>query len=494
MKNLINNVFLVAVFAVLLASCKPELTAIKATKGNLDLTSYVAIGNSLTSGYQNNGLYYTGQQSSYANVLANQFKLVEPGLVFNTPFVSPTSVGCSAPTLSIMPAIPSLAGGIAAILPYLNTTFTLTIGVPAPYYLKTTKNCNNTSGLSPVPLAANGDASILFSPTNTGYDASTGTITRTFSGSSLAGGLPTITTASSIYSTNGPFQNMGVPGVKCIEINRAGLGGSSLVTLNGTTVIQQNPFFSRFAISQDSSSILSDAMRMKPTFFTLFVGNNDILLWAVAGGTTGLGTSSITPVADFTDSVQNIVNTLTTSAKQGVIINISQITSAAFFNFNTPDTSKYIIDENGTERKMAVSDQLLLTVPQDSLQCALGGFGTAAYPIPKKYTLTANQIAQATSAIDSYNTALQNLASTKNLAFFDMNAFTKANQSGSVYNGMSLNGTFVTGGIFSLDGLHLTPRGYAAVANQLVTVINKKYGSTIPGVDLTKFGGVVFPQ
>jgi len=494
MKNLINNVLLVAAFVILLASCKPELSIPTATKGSLNLTSYVAIGNSLTSGFQDNGLFYEGQHSSYVNVLATQFKLVQPDLVFNTPYVSATSVGCSGPSLNITP--PLNASNPAALL---GKTFTLTLTVPAPLSLQTQTDCKNVTGLAPAPKQAYGDGQILFGPSfdnEHGYTAVIGPITI----ASLGGGLiPNIPTAPSIYSASGPFQNMGVPGARCIDINKKAYGGPSLITLSGTTATQHNPFFSRFAKDQNNSSILSDAMVMQPSFFTLFIGNNDVLLWALGGGVGGATASTITPVPEFTDSIRNIVKTLTTTAKQGVILNIPQITGAAYFTFHSPDVTKYIVDENGATRLMTTGDMMLLSVPNDSLECGLkdsagNAFGSAAYPIPKKYTLTSAQVAQVTAAINAYNAEMQTLASDNDLAFFDMNAFAQANQNGTTYNGMSMTGTFVTGGIYSLDGLHLTARGYAALANELIVVINAKYGSTIPGVDLTKLGGVTFPQ
>jgi hypothetical protein len=41
--------------------------------------------------------------------------------------------------------------------------------------------------------------------------------------------------------------------------------------------------------------------------------------------------------------------------------------------------------------------------------------------------------------------------------------------------------------------VHLTPRGYALVANKIIKTINEKYKSTIPAVDVNKYSGVLFP-
>jgi lysophospholipase L1-like esterase len=96
--------------------------------------------------------------------------------------------------------------------------------------------------------------------------------------------------------------------------------------------------------------------------------------------------------------------------------------------------------------------------------------------------------------ITQYNTSIANIASQKGLAFVDMNTFMKSFKSGIVYNGIGLNATFVSGGGFSLDGVHPTPRGYALIANEFIKSINSKFGSTIPTVDVTKYNGVVFPK
>ena len=74
-----------------------------------------------------------------------------------------------------------------------------------------------------------------------------------------------------------------------------------------------------------------------------------------------------------------------------------------------------------------------------------------------------------------------------------MKSYLSTINSGVTYNGVKYTAQFVTGGAFSLDGIHLTQRGYAMVANQIITTINAKYGSTVPQVDANKYHGVNFP-
>jgi len=53
-----------------------------------------------------------------------------------------------------------------------------------------------------------------------------------------------------------------------------------------------------------------------------------------------------------------------------------------------------------------------------------------------------------------------------------------------------MTNAYVTGGGFSLDGVHLTPRGYAFCANMIIDVVNTTYNATVPKVDIGTYGTV----
>ena len=66
-------------------ACEPKIdTPAPATNGAIDVSNYVSIGNSITAGYADNGLYLAGQQVGYAVLLAEQFKQAGGG-EFNAP-------------------------------------------------------------------------------------------------------------------------------------------------------------------------------------------------------------------------------------------------------------------------------------------------------------------------------------------------------------------------------------------------------------------------
>ena len=80
-------------------------------------------------------------------------------------------------------------------------------------------------------------------------------------------------------------------------------------------------------------------------------------------------------------------------------------------------------------------------------------------------------------------------------AFVDANAkmIELSQSSGIQFDGVRYTAKFVTGGTFSLDGVHLTGRGYAVIANEFIKAINNKYGSTLPMVNPNGYSGVKFP-
>ena len=80
MKRHIYKTSLLALSAgLLLSSCDPEIDAPAASSGQANFAKYLAVGNSLTAGFQDNGLYREGQLNSYPAILADQFEEVGGG-------------------------------------------------------------------------------------------------------------------------------------------------------------------------------------------------------------------------------------------------------------------------------------------------------------------------------------------------------------------------------------------------------------------------------
>jgi hypothetical protein len=148
---------------------------------------------------------------------------------------------------------------------------------------------------------------------------------------------------------------------------------------------------------------------------------------------------------------------------------------------------------------MGAEDLFLLTLPTDSVQCR--GMGVenpttlTPYPIPGKYVLQKSEIDNLKAAIAAYNQKISDAADLYGLALVNMNQLMVPYTfpSGMVFDGVTISTTFVTGGMFSTDGIHLCPRGNAVAVNYFIQAINGQYGSKIPEVDITSYSGLVFP-
>jgi lysophospholipase L1-like esterase len=131
-------------------------------------------------------------------------------------------------------------------------------------------------------------------------------------------------------------------------------------------------------------------------------------------------------------------------------------------------------------------------VPISTGPAALDALGVT-YPLPDRYILLPTEVAEIQVATDAYNTTIQAAATANGLAFVDakliMNQLTTTGISG---NGFTLTSAFVTGGAFSLDGVHPSPRGYALIANKFLEAINFKYGSNLKGVSYNDYR-ILFP-
>jgi len=505
MKNIIK--ILIGLVAVGFVSCEADFENPVTengfyTSGTADLSKYVSVGNSLTAGYADGALYITGQNDSYPNIMAQQFALAGGG-DFTQPLMADNTGGL-------------LLGGaqIAA------NRFVLAVGA------------NGSPG--PVRLE----------------------------------GTPTTDVATSVA---GPYNNMGVPGAKSFHLNAPGYGNSAGI-LSGAA----NPYYARIATSS-SSTVIADAASIGATFFSLWIGNNDILAYATSGGSgvdqTGnldpstYGPNDITDPSVFGASYNAQVAALAGGGAKGVLINIPDVTSIPYFttvpgpaipldaatagavnaqfalyntqvlpglaglgiitpseaasrvvNFSAGQNYPIIVDNDLTDisailqgppfnlpaqtagllgklRQANSGDLTLLTAasilgstPDPSNPLGVVG---VSIPVSNEFVLTAAEQGRVATAAAAYNATINALASANDLGYVDAKtALAEVASMGVPYDGGTLTSQFVTGGAFSLDGVHPSPRGYAFTANAIIDVINRKYDATIPKVAIGNYNTV----
>jgi lysophospholipase L1-like esterase len=419
------------------------------SKNQIDVSRYVAFGDSITAGYADGALYCEGQKNSYADILAQQFKLVGGG-DFRQALMDKNSVGVDQMGHSRL-------------------------------ILKTNLKHSNDFILS--YQTAKGDVEAL---------------------------------SHNVYAKQGPFNNIGVPGAKLITSVVSGYGNSEHGAGN------YNPFFTRLASNPAKASMLSDALQHNPTFFSLFIGNNDCLAYALSGGTT----DTISPLDGFVgkgfeQSFHYLVNALTEKKAKGVIANLPDIHHIPYFNaipYNglmldmnaaTVLNKKYhdvgihfyeganpflIEDPTANASGMRLLEKGELVLLDVLLEEDKSNYLQAKQPIPRKYILNLADVLKIHTAINQYNQVIKSITQEKKLAFVDIHSLIKIAKPDRFYNSVSLNLEYKKRGIFSLDGLHPNFFGQAIIANQFIKAINITYQSKIPLVNILRYKGIQFPE
>lgn len=463
---------MLALLGLGLSACQPDLEKdFKPSSGTADFSNYIAVGNSLTAGYSDGGLYLDGQQQSYPALLAEQFATAGGG-----EFVQP-----------LFGAGQENGSGYIRLVNIVNG---------APVTANVTDKLALRAGSAP--------------------------------------GKPLYTK----YTDK--INNLGVPGIRLSDIETPGYGS-----------VQGNPFFERITPdAQAGQTYLARVAASNPTFFTNWLGNNDVLGYATAGGAA----NSLTPLADFTSKNSKLIDALTANGAKGVVVTIPDVTTIPFFttvgpSFRTtleglkvpglviqtgsapggPTTAnrKQIttadikaVDGTGRQLFTLISSPFLGLLntktgrpwryvygqsgqPAAGFPLFLAAYGidtTAAFgvsagnPIPSLFVLDDVEQAAVKKATTDFNAAITAKAASKELAVFDANAFfSKVATNGLVVNGINNTAGFVSGNLFSLDGVHPTPRGYAVVANEIIKVINSAYQAKVPAVNPSDYRGVKFP-
>ena len=99
-------------------------------------------------------------------------------------------------------------------------------------------------------------------------------------------------------------------------------------------------------------------------------------------------------------------------------------------------------------------------------------------PLEDKWVLTPEEQKEIKDATDGYNATIKSVAEAKGLALVDLKTIlSNIVANGYVFDEYTMTTKLVTGGLISLDGIHLTARGYAMMANEILLAIDKTYGS-----------------
>jgi GDSL-like Lipase/Acylhydrolase len=385
-------------------SCKKE----DELNPNADFTKYIAVGNSLTAGVSNSGLYNESIKNSYPNLIAQQLKLVGGGNF----------------------ALPLFAVG-----------------------------------------QENGTGYLKFK----GYNGFIPNIVQEITNTAIVSVQP-----PKLSKFVGENQNLGIPSMKMADVDNKAISRSNI-------------FFDRIlADNAPPISYLQLIEGSNPTFFSCWLGNNDVLTYATSGGV-----NPITDKALFTTNLKKMLDLLTKNGAKGVVANIGDvvtipaITLLSSFRPLFTSTKFYIQTKNGV-REGTIKDFLLLPTNLNTLDInGVAAKGTKiTEPWADNEVLDIDEIAIVQKATNEFNGIIAAEAKNRNLALMDAYSFLNKVKAGFSENGDTVDASFISGGVFSLDGAHLTAKGNAFAANEYIRAINSYYKTSIPLLDTKLYKGV----
>ena len=99
-------------------------------------------------------------------------------------------------------------------------------------------------------------------------------------------------------------------------------------------------------------------------------------------------------------------------------------------------------------------------------------------PLADKWVLIPQEQTAIKTATDAYNSTIATVAASKGLALVNFKGILEQASTTGIPDGdFILTTALVRGGLVSLDGIHLTSRGYAVMANEFLKAIDTTYGS-----------------
>lgn len=99
--------------------------------------------------------------------------------------------------------------------------------------------------------------------------------------------------------------------------------------------------------------------------------------------------------------------------------------------------------------------------------------------------LRASEIAQMQQYIAAMNATIESVAAAVGAQVMDMNTlYDDLVDNGRIIGGIHVDMGFLTGGLVSLDGIHGSGLGYAVIANEVIDFMNATYGTNMAPVNL----------
>ena len=458
------------------------------TSGTADFSTYVAIGASFTAGYTDGGLFKTGQENSFPNMLSKEFSKVGGGH-FTQPLMGDNTGGILVSgniergyRLTFNPATSK---------PESLDTFLSKLGAPVPpITTEATTSISSDFNNFGIPGAKSWH---LIAP---GYAAYNPFYARIAS-------APTASILEDAMNKNPTFFTLSEAGGNDVlgYALSGGDGTDNITPSAGAPGIGFDQSFGALITtltSNGAKGVVTNVPYVKdlPHFTTIIYNQLDphdkdigpLLIPQIPA----LNLQLYAPLDNIFTSLgePDRINILSSTKKNPLLIidedaidRSAEITGAL-----TPllgeDTAIAFGSIFGKARQTTDKDLIVLSASSAIATIATGipspvNVRGISYPMEDKWVLTPEEQTAIKDATDAYNATIKTLVeSNDNIALVDLNAILTELASTEIsFEDYTLNASLVTGGALSLDGIHLTGRGYSYMAYKFLEAIDNSFGA-----------------
>ncbi len=299
------------------------------------------------------------------------------------------------------------------------------------------------------------------------------------------------------FSQNFAYNNMGIPGALAVDFVDS---TNYHATVGPPAGIGRSDFTMFNLIQRGRGTIAQQVVSLDPTLISFEYGSNEVLGSATAG-TTALLFPSATYAALLTGSM-NFIHTFAPTAKLA-LWNVPNVTSIPFCTTFKPytvslSTGLPVALKGPGNADLAAGDLVLLTA--GPLLAAGDGIPVGAYnyvnplapgtgnPLPGAVVLSVSEQSAIATTISNMNAAIDSVATRPWIAKVDLNGLL----ADAAVNGIQVGAThytsaFVTGGLFTLDGVHPSDVAHAVAANALIDALNARFGASLQHVNVASY-------
>jgi hypothetical protein len=295
-----------------------------------------------------------------------------------------------------------------------------------------------------------------------------------------------------------PYDNLGFngsPRIKEFVDLKVSVPGRSDIENWAAPVLRNftgGPFEGKSAVDQANS--------LNPDLVGLWAGNNDVL--GAATSAVAIDGVTLTSVAEFEAKYTEVLTGLTASGRTIVTFTIPDVAAIPFLTTISPVG---LLGPRTTStcstRPCPLPPGTLVTLPASFLLAQRIGIpveaGGTGLPLPDGgysppdlnagVLLYPDEVALIRQRTIDLNARIASISAANGAILIDAYAlFNEIKANGYEIGGITLTASFLTGGLFSADGVHPSQIGYAIVADEVIQALNATKGSNIERPDLAQ--------